>query len=1224
MGKVHTYNFTFEWHLKVIWGLFRGNNNLNRKQKRLIKLIKGRLSFFLPFLATLFIPLISWGLNKNTIWGLLGIVSCLFFCAVSYIIFFKNKISKKGESNLKFFDEVNFKSPGDEIAIKDTVKGILNSEKAQPQFVHVAPIPDEFKKGKINLATNGYCQIIGKPGEGKSLLAYHLAYRFRPMTFPPNLINRANRVVFQLTTKFFQESLDEDREERLIEEVLFELDKLPGNIKIIIVDDAHTIESKSLKSELIKEAESNNIYLIWIETVLYQEYMKPSQSFINIRFKKFVDKLVEGFYNTNDPQVNRLLEGNIGGIDEAKRSVGSERRFPTTNVNDVWHFNFIATKGDERLKREITKLNDAHQIVLFHIAAVNIIRGDVEVHIDELTAKFSSNQWIKTYLPTINDIVNAIHYLQSNKEEGIEIRSSFIKEYNEGVKTLHFRFSVKIIKEIFDNNTEVFYRKLISSFSIWLEDGEYELNQFISVFHECLNDEMLKSLLKENISWYQDFIKNPHIEKINRWEYCLRDYTRIFGNLDFLQANNLEQIVNVISDTDPSQFQVLGEGLRKLNQNIEDFYKFFKADNWRRLAKQIEFVSIEYFDKLGDLLRLIGRSNQINLLKNVDWSIVEKEINKTEIQNFDKLFQLMRNLPNEYQKRVISSLNLNRLVDEIKKAKPRQLGKVAYLFSFLDLPSQSDIIQDIDWSLIGKKMSSIKLQNVDQLSMILKYLGPKEQELILEEINWASLAEDIQKMDIRNVSKLSAIIGKLNPKSKSKLFSHIRWKKFTADIEHIEINRLHRVTHFLNLLDEESKDKIFKNIDLSRLIDQFNSSKIYNLEKFSSFLASLNDEYRNEFINSLDWDYVVSILNNVNAKYLSSLATFIRVLGKDRRQYIFKNLEWDNIINELNDINIRYFNGFYNFVRLLDEEHKNFIFSKLDKKKIANKINNCSIKQFNLISLYFVLLNKEQKYSLFETLDWDHIAAEFQKVDERTLNQAAKLLSDLEEYNVELLARLDLKNIAKNLKPSYMATNGLVYLIRLFPKEYSESFAKEINWYDWLKFVKSSPHRELNQVGVMLLYSQEDRRQINDWIQNRKQELIRNCKKVYHSDGIEISRFLKGVSCLNEDLSREFARIIIKDSLSCDSSFKFSRNLYSLIKSFHDLDHEILELYLTQKFEDGIPIGEKLIDNMKKDEWGRETENEELIKNILKLINSTNPDLIKSQLTEKEIHEFNL
>ncbi|MEK7281995.1 MAG: hypothetical protein AAB037_06580, partial [Chloroflexota bacterium] len=78
----------------------------------------------------------------------------------------------------RWFEPIDFGQPKEQ-TLRDAAEGILSTHRAEASYVHAAPqdpqLPDILKK----LTHPGLARIGGKPGCGKSLLAYQAAYNLQ-------------------------------------------------------------------------------------------------------------------------------------------------------------------------------------------------------------------------------------------------------------------------------------------------------------------------------------------------------------------------------------------------------------------------------------------------------------------------------------------------------------------------------------------------------------------------------------------------------------------------------------------------------------------------------------------------------------------------------------------------------------------------------------------------------------------------------------------------------------------------------------------------------------------------------------------------------------------------------------------------------------------------------------------------------------------------------------
>ena len=109
-----------------------------------------------------------------------------------------------------YFEEVFFGDPSDPVVIS-ALHSLLNGEKARPEFVHAAPKNKEVDLVCRGLHESGFATIYGGSGEGKSMTAYHSAYRlcseegYSPYTLRVDLLtNRFSDFRDELLAQFGQ------------------------------------------------------------------------------------------------------------------------------------------------------------------------------------------------------------------------------------------------------------------------------------------------------------------------------------------------------------------------------------------------------------------------------------------------------------------------------------------------------------------------------------------------------------------------------------------------------------------------------------------------------------------------------------------------------------------------------------------------------------------------------------------------------------------------------------------------------------------------------------------------------------------------------------------------------------------------------------------------------------------------------------------------------------
>jgi hypothetical protein len=225
---------------------------MKRKTKRTGK--KKLAAFFISFsaLSLLFnflkdsikpfaIPLIKscFNLDDKSKLDELLLYGFFFIIIASFSLFFYKLYLRYNKPSKKYFELTDFEKPTDAV-LKKATEGILNSEKAKPFFVHVAPINDEIVQFNQALDQKGFVWVNGKPGDGKTMLAYHALYRYRKsIKFTYGVFSI---LLLKLKYKVYSVSIDKILSEKEIDQILDELDALKGGKrKIILIDDAHKL-----------------------------------------------------------------------------------------------------------------------------------------------------------------------------------------------------------------------------------------------------------------------------------------------------------------------------------------------------------------------------------------------------------------------------------------------------------------------------------------------------------------------------------------------------------------------------------------------------------------------------------------------------------------------------------------------------------------------------------------------------------------------------------------------------------------------------------------------------------------------------------------------------------------------------------------------------------------------------------------------------------------------
>ncbi len=234
------------------------------------------------------------------------IIAVLILYIISRLL--SHNFSKASVSEINYFEEIDFGKPEENTILK-VINGLLNVEKVESFYVHAAPKSKEVETVYSRLKETGFAMIYGGPGEGKSMVAYHSAYKLK---------EGERYYIYRLRVELLEDKTGKE----LKDEILFQLDVLKGKSKLIIVDDAHKLKlaiKKEINLIMKQEAGEGNGKYIWVETEYYEEKQTEIQPDMYIRndFQDFFKNLLKKFYQSQDPFFQEALKGRIEGLDDA-------------------------------------------------------------------------------------------------------------------------------------------------------------------------------------------------------------------------------------------------------------------------------------------------------------------------------------------------------------------------------------------------------------------------------------------------------------------------------------------------------------------------------------------------------------------------------------------------------------------------------------------------------------------------------------------------------------------------------------------------------------------------------------------------------------------------------------------------------------------------------------------------------------------------------------------
>ena len=693
-------------------------------------------SFLLPRVP---VPMWVW----LTAFWFVVLVALYFVSKVLFYIYLKSSTTPA----IGYLEETNFGKP-DKNTILKAIDGILNTEKVAPFYVHAAPKCKEVEAIKSRLKKTGFAMVSGGPGEGKSMAAYHAAYEFQ---------NEAQYRVYELRT----ERLENKTGKEILDEVLFQLDSLKGKRKLIIVDDAHKLAIKQdLNETLQQEAKEGNGKYIWVETELYEGDKEGIQSdtHIQIDFQSFLSDLQRELYESEAPILKEALRGRIEGLEDAKKRANKGA------IRDAWHFAFVASRGEERLKQEITYLNDLETLVLFLISAYTVLSGESELSINYLLNKLDNLKfgWLTEALRKLT-FSDAIKSLQEHKYEPRRNyeRRSMIRIYDKSksdrgyIASLHYNFARAVIRASLLRKKLV--RDLLSSVKELLT-SDYRKCVYFYVFHRDL-EEYAAEFDRENKDWLVKFISNP-LPELKYYPPLLRGiknvakdiYNEIIRNLD------IPRIAKEVSNAEVGQFQQLAQLLNAIGDRRDELIKNLDLT---QLGTQANKAKIEEFVQIANLLIALG-DNRNKLIEKMDLKIFAKTASDAKIEQFNNLAHLLREL--EESKSLLSmQLDHDTLVQKANQAGPYDIMGLTMLIAELEEEDRSKFIQEVNWDSICIKCP-IYVPLLSALGASLENLWKQAKNLS----NKASV-EKVARHLRAHADEIKQEIAKAKPKQYSKI-----------------------------------------------------------------------------------------------------------------------------------------------------------------------------------------------------------------------------------------------------------------------------------------------------------------------------------------------------------------------------------------------------------------------------------------------------------------------
>jgi hypothetical protein len=642
-------------------------------------------------------------------------------------------------NNTNEWEYLNFKNQNDSIG------RALLGYKLTPKDVSVCPEMPQVQKATKILELNNFVILQGKPGSGKSISCYQIAFLF---------LKRGYEVLRFKTNDFTD----------------FDNFSLPSNPKAIyIIDDGHILPNSIL--QILQEKSSNYQKIILTVT----EDIEVDSATVSISNNENI-ACISDFYRKNEKIVSPIISKIDGDLGNYFMQESFDQRIDAASKEDnLWTFNYVIRGGWKTTKDNYFKSKDLDnsQRLVFLLALKQIITKDNTVKeawlIQNLREYFSEDEeWLKKNLKALR---------KKRLIDGFFLRM------------IHYEAAKRQLKFIFDNDTEnrekyeqIVHNEIISPNNpllgkVWFMNTIFtsELhfripyiisrNEVYHILEESLSSEE-KSLTTHALYFANTFTRFSGTEYFDIYHFTTSIHKEI-ENVNSVTAYALGTIINDMYNLDRKKAKEFGSNL-----DITEI-----ANNVSDLKKEDLYHWSYFISRLGLLLAIDRGKNFFKLLdKNkIEAELLLLENNQLDFEvlvdfignsfNYDrlygiKLFHLMSdNFRNAFKKH---SINAWHMLD---------FKFLAIVMGFNSLSEKREYINK-DQRVIGEK--------------IISFIEPKQlaEELVTVPFrSWHNLSHFYRILRKLDSNKYSELIESIDlTRIKTKFDEHNVWVSFHSEI----------------------------------------------------------------------------------------------------------------------------------------------------------------------------------------------------------------------------------------------------------------------------------------------------------------------------------------------------------------------------------------------------------------------------------------------------------
>lgn len=611
---------------------------------------------------------------------------------------------------------------------KKNMAAAILGYKLTPQDVQVCPELPQVQKAERILELNNFVILQGKPGSGKSISCYQIAYHYLKKGYE----------VLRYNNDYINTELNIN---------------IPTHLKAIyIIDDAHLLKDSVLKNLQEKSSENQKIILTITDDIEIESALVSISNFENI-------ECISKFYLENRFEMMDTMSGIDKEIGDYFSQDSLESRVElAAKENNLWAFNYILRGGWKSTKEDYYQIKDLNnaQRLIFLIALKQVLTKDNIIDVDwliqEMHKYFSENEmWVRQTILTLR------------KKKLIDPTSLRMIHVESAKRQLMFIFNTdkentKIYEEILRSEILSDDNPLMGK--IWFMNG----TRFSSInerIQYIITTEEFSEMIIQNLSLKNDLITTHSFYLIDA---LARSTDKQYFDIYNFSSVIIKQIEQVNKNTSYALSLLLNE---LYNVDKKRAKKIGKSIDIEKVAQQISNLNYEnlygWSNFLSRLGLLLTKKQLLTLMELFDKHAIEKELLK------------LGNSEVEFEQLVDFIVTIY-CIDEKYGIRLFNLKLINFKYAFENNPIKA-------WHILGFRFTAL-LMGFNSLSEKRTRLK-KEQRIVSQQIisliDAKQLAKELLIVPYRNWHNLSHLFS---------ILRHINFSKYSSFVKSIDLDIL--------------------------------------------------------------------------------------------------------------------------------------------------------------------------------------------------------------------------------------------------------------------------------------------------------------------------------------------------------------------------------------------------------------------------------------------------